>query len=183
VLTKARPSLLGGRMECRPSRHQPRRVWACLAGVKHRMERRLLLRSYGQCNPACLYRVPEIVTRGRFPARRVVTVLMDWWLGPAAPRTLRRECVGLSVAGPSRGDSLTARPGRASPSLGQRKREVNIGEGALGASCPPEMVIQSHLDATGGLAMPTTIRDCYRRSRPDRRWGAGYLPLAQRRNV
>jgi hypothetical protein len=170
-------------MECRPSRHQPRRVWACLAGVKHRMERRLLLRSYGQRNPACLYRVPEIVTRGRFPARRVVTVLMDWWLGPAAPRTLRRECVGLSVAGPSRGDSLTARPGRASPSLGQRKREVNIGEGALGASCPPEMVIQSHLDATGGLAMPTTIRDCYRRSRPDRRWGAGYLPLAQRRNV
>jgi invasion protein IalB len=138
---------------------------------------------YGQRNPACLYRVPEIVTRGRFPARRVVTVLMDWWLGPAAPRTLRRKCVGLSVAGPSRGDSLTARPGRASPSLGQRKREVNIGEGALGASCPPEMVIQSHLDATGGLAMPTTIRDCYRRSRPDRRWGAGYLPLAQRRNV
>src|SRR5262249_47136653 len=47
--------------------------------------------------------------------------------------------------------------GRASRSLGQRKREVNIGEGALGASCLPEMVIQSHLDATGGLAMPTTI--------------------------
>jgi hypothetical protein len=51
-----------------------------------------------------------------------------------------------------RGDSLTA-----SPSLGQPKREVNIGEGALGASCLPEMVIQSRLDATGGLAMPTTI--------------------------
>jgi hypothetical protein len=46
---------------------------------------------------------------------------------------------------------------RASRSLGQRKREVNIGEGALGASCLPEMVIQSHLDATEGLAMPTTI--------------------------